>query len=89
MAKVADSFSEKPIWGVLEKFLPGAGESPSYEQAAGALGITVGSLKTHVHRVRQQFREELRIAVARTVSAAHEVDEELSYLHRVLSSPGA
>ena len=87
MTAVADSFSDKAMWAVLERFLPGAGESPSYDEAAAKLGVSVGAMKTHVHRVRQQFREELRSAVARTVGAAHEVDEELAYLHRVLSSP--
>ena len=76
-------------WDVLSQFLPGAGESPTYEAAAAQLGILLPALKTAVHRVRQRFREELRAAVARTVSAAHEIDAELAYLHRVLSSPGA
>ena len=88
MATVADSFLDKSLWAVLERFLPGAGESPSYEKAAAQLGVSVGAMKTSVHRVRQQFRKALRSAVARTVGAAHEVDEELSYLHRVLSSSG-
>ena len=89
LAGVADSFSDKKVWAVMEQFLPGAGEAQSYEDAARQLGISVGALKTHVHRVRQQFREVLRAAVAHTVSAAHEVDDELSYLYRVLSSPNA
>ena len=76
-------------WGVISRFLPGAGEPPGYEEAAAQLGISLAALKTAVHRVRQRFREELRRAVARTVSAAHEIDDELAYLHRVLSSPGA
>jgi hypothetical protein len=38
--------------------------------------------------VRQEFRAQLRGAVARAVSAAHEIDDELTYLHRVLSAPG-
>ena len=76
-------------WVVISRFLPGAGEPPGYEEAAAQLGISLGALKTAVHRVRQRFREELRASVARTVSAAHEIDDELAYLHRVLSSPGA
>lgn len=73
-------------WEVVRLFLPGAGEPPTYEDAAARLGITVGAMKTHVHRARQGLREELRATVARTVGAPHEIDEELAYLHRVLTS---
>ena len=75
-------------WAVLVRFLPGAGEPPSYEEAATQLGVLLPALKTSVHRLRQKFREALRAATARTVSAAHEIDDELAYLHRVLLSPG-
>ena len=74
-------------WDVISRFLPGAGEPPGYEEAAALLGISLPALKTAVHRVRQNFRAELRAAVARTVGAAHEIDAELAYLHRVLSAP--
>ena len=73
-------------WEVLCRFLPGSGEAPTYEEAAAQLGISLAAVKSGVHRLRLQFREELRFAVARTVGAAHEVDEELAYLHRVLTS---
>ena len=75
-------------WHVLVRFLPGAGEVPTYESAAADLAMKLPTLKSTVHRIRQQFRESLRQAVARTVSAAHEIDDELAYLHRVLCSPG-
>ena len=84
MAAVERVFSGSEQWVVLVKFLPGAGAPPTYEEAAAQLGLSLPALKTAVHRVRQQFRAELRSAVARTVSAAHEIDDELSYLHRVL-----
>lgn len=74
-------------WSVLVRFLPGAGASPTYEAAAKELTMHMPALKTAVHRVRNDFREALRRAVACTVSAAHEVEDELAYLHRVLSSP--
>lgn len=92
MAEVARPFLESgrhEEWAVISRFLPGAGEQPSYEEAAAQAALSLPALKTAVHRVRQRFREELRAAIARTVSAAHEIDDELAYLHRVLSSPGA
>lgn len=76
-------------WPVLVRFLPGSGGPPSYEEAAAELGLSLAATKSAVHRVRGRFREDLRAAVARTVSAPHEIDEELRYLQRVLSSsPG-
>jgi DNA-directed RNA polymerase specialized sigma24 family protein len=92
MTEVARPFLENDRpgeWAVISRFLPGAGEQPSYEDAAAQVGLSPPALKTAIHRVRQRFREELRAAIARTVSAAHEIDDELAYLHRVLSSPGA
>ncbi len=74
-------------WAVISQFLPGASQPPTYENGAAQAGLSLPALKTAVHRVRQHFREELRAAVARTVSAAHEIDGELAYLHRVLCSP--
>jgi RNA polymerase sigma-70 factor (ECF subfamily) len=68
----------------LRKFLPGVANPPSYEAAAQALGCSAQSLKASVHRIRQRYREVLRAEVARTVSAPHEVDEELRYLGRLL-----
>ena len=90
-AKVARPFVEggrEREWEVISRFLPGAGETPAYEDAALHAGLSLPALKIAVFRVRQRFREELRAAVGRTVSAAHEIDEELAHLHRVLSSPG-
>ena len=53
---------------------------PSYEQAAGRLGIGVGAVKMHIHRLRKRYTTLLRAEVARTVSDPGEIDEELSAL---------
>lgn len=75
-------------FGILRRFLPGSDGPPSLEEAAGQLGIEANTLKVSVHRLRVRFRERLRAAVARTVSAPHEVDEELAYLRSILSEGG-
>jgi len=72
-------------FAALRSFLPGAETPPSYEDLSVKLGQPAAALKTRVHRMRQRFRELLRSAVARTVSAPHEVDEELAYLRTLLS----
>ncbi len=76
-------------WQVISQFLPGAGTPPTYEEAAAQAGLTLAAFRAAVHHVRALFRANLRAAVALTVSAAHEIDDELAYLHRVLTSPGA
>ncbi len=69
----------------LRGFLPGMEAPPSYESLSIQLGQPVTALRTNVHRMRLRFRELLRSAVARTVSAPHEVDEELAYLRMLLT----
>jgi DNA-directed RNA polymerase specialized sigma24 family protein len=70
---------------VLRGYLTGDGEVLSYEAAAERTGLSLAALKAAVHRLRQRFREILRTAVARTVGAPHEVNEELRYLALLLT----
>lgn len=74
-------------FAVLRRFLPGVEAPMRYDEAARLLGKSEGVVKSLVHRLRARFRETLRRSVARTVAAAHEVEEELAYLHAVLAAP--
>src|SRR5438552_7327929 len=58
---------------------------PSYDEASVRMDLPRATVKTHVHRLRQRYREIVRCEIARTVSAPHEVDEELRYLCNVLA----
>lgn len=69
---------------VLRQFLPGSDAPPTLEDAAAALGTNVNAFKAALHRLRERFRELLRTEVAKTVSAPHEVEEELLYLRSLL-----
>jgi RNA polymerase sigma-70 factor (ECF subfamily) len=62
----------------------GADGSPSYEEAAQALGVGLGAAKTLIHRLRKRYGALLREEVARTVSDAAEVDEEVHALCEAL-----
>jgi RNA polymerase sigma factor (sigma-70 family) len=53
---------------------------PTYEQAAEALRISAGSVKTLIHRLRKRFSSILRDEVGRTVSDPAEVDGEIRAL---------
>ena len=74
-------------FAVLRRFLPGVEAPLRYDEAARLLGRTEGVVKSQIHRLRDGYRRTLRAMVAHTVSAAHEVDEELAYLHTVLTLP--
>jgi RNA polymerase sigma-70 factor (ECF subfamily) len=54
--------------------------SPSYEQAADRLQVSLGAVKTLIHRVRKQYQALLREEVARTMDDPAEVDEEIHAL---------
>ena len=53
---------------------------PTYEQAADALQVSGGSVKTLIHRLRKRFASILREEVGRTVSNPAEVDGEIHSL---------
>jgi len=72
-------------WGVLREFLTGATETMSYADLSRALGLSEGGAKAEVSRLRAKFHEQLRDELWLTVSAPHEVDEELTYLRRAMS----
>lgn len=69
---------------VLRQFLPGSEVPPSLEDAAARMGLGLTACKSALHRLRERFRELLRAEVARTVSAPHEIEEELQYLRTLL-----
>src|SRR5206468_12370770 len=69
------------LFAVLERFL---GEPVISEDAARAFGSNIGALRTAVSRLRKQFGEQIRLEIARTVSAPQLIEEEFRYLRSVL-----
>jgi RNA polymerase sigma-70 factor (ECF subfamily) len=69
----------------LKNFLTGASVLPSYDEASARTDLPRATVKTHVHGLRQRYREIVRCEIGRTVSSPHEVDEELRYLCDVLA----
>jgi RNA polymerase sigma factor (sigma-70 family) len=57
---------------------------PSYEQVADQLQVSIGAVKTLIHRMRKQFTVLLREEVARTVSNPEEIDDEIHWLCEAL-----
>jgi RNA polymerase sigma factor (sigma-70 family) len=57
---------------------------PSYEEVAAQLEVSVGSLKTQIHRLRKQYTAIVREEISRTVSDASDVDTEIHALCQAL-----
>ena len=78
-----ESNGKADIFAALSPFLtPGA---VSYEEAARNAGMTLTAVKTLIHRLRRQFAAAVRREVMQTVSAPHEVDDELRQLRMVFA----
>jgi len=73
---------------VLKSFLPGGPGVASYETAAVTLEVSLPAFKSELHRLRARFRELVRTEVAQTVSAPHEIDDEMNHLQSVLMDKG-
>lgn len=58
---------------------------PTYEDVAGALGVSVGAAKTTIHRFRKQYASLLRQEVSRTVSDPTDIDDEIRALCEALA----
>jgi RNA polymerase sigma factor (sigma-70 family) len=59
-------------------------ELPTYEDVADRLKISVGSIKTLIHRLRKQYTAFVREEISRTISDSVDVDEELHELCEAL-----
>lgn len=88
LAELAGEWTDRAeSFAVLKNFLPGAGEPMALEAGAMRLGVSLSAMKSQVHRLRERFRELVRQQVVVTVSAPHEIEEELQHLGQVLMHP--
>lgn len=71
---------------ILRPWLIGDTDSLSQSDAARQLGMREGAVKVAIHRLRKRLREIVRHDIAQTVSTPTEVDDELRYFVRVLTS---
>ena len=82
------SFAAEGKRELLEALKPfmvgGASAPPPQEEVAARLNMPVSTLRTSLQRLRERYRDALRLEVARTVSDSSEIDEELHYLYRLL-----
>ena len=79
-----DSKGRPQLFEALEGFLPGGRRSCSYREAASRLEMSLDQVKGRIHRLREQYGDQLRAEVAHTVSRLEDVDGEIRYLIEVL-----
>ena len=89
IARLRQEYSSQGKVGVmdtLEPFLDATNcrRLPSYEDIAHRLQVSLGGVKTLIHRLRKRYSELLREEVARTVADPQEVDEEIHALCEAL-----
>ncbi len=64
---------------------PGASCKP-YSEISEIVGMSESNIKVAVHRLRDKFRQKVRLLVADTVGDPNEIDEEISNLFAAFSN---
>jgi RNA polymerase sigma-70 factor (ECF subfamily) len=78
--------NRRPVFEELKSFLTGEGPESTYAEIGGRLGMTEGSLKVTVHRMRRRYRELLRKEISTTVDTPEAVEEEVRELFLALGN---
>src|SRR5262249_27058587 len=60
------------------------GEAESYADIAADLKLSEGAVKVAAHRLRQRYRDRLRMVIAETVDSADEIDDEIRAMFAAL-----
>lgn len=76
---------ETRLFDALQPFLTVDKEDMRYDRTAGELGMSEGSLRVAVHRLRKQYRNMLKDEIAQTLSDPSMVEEELRTLMKTFS----
>jgi hypothetical protein len=79
---------KESVFDILRAFVGIAETKPvgSYEEAAKALGVGAGTVKTFIHRLRKRYLAVVREEVARTVSDPAEIEGEIQALCEALTA---
>lgn len=70
----------------LRSFLSKVGSGEAYVVSAERLKLSISAVKAEVFNMRKEYGEAIRLEVARTVSTAAEIDDELRLVKRALSA---
>ena len=73
------------LFDTLRPWLVAGGDPPSHAAAAELLGMGIPAVKVALHRLRRRYRDLLRAAIAETVAAPDDVDDEIRHLADALA----
>src|SRR5215470_8774033 len=73
------------MFEALYPFLAGTKPHVSYQEVADRMKLGLGAVTTLIYRLRRQFATAVRREIMQTVSAPHEVDDELRRLRSVFA----
>jgi len=73
------------LFAHLGPFLSNKGGKADHDALGPKLGMSANAVAVAVHRLRQRYRECIRLELAQTVASPEDLDEEMSYLFSVLS----
>jgi len=88
MKRLSSDFAQDgkgELFQTLKPCLLGEREAQPYSALAAQLGMTEGSVKVAVHRMRQRYRQLLREEIGNTVANQKEVEDEMKHLFAVLA----
>ena len=88
LARLSEEFSgpaKASLFRELKPFLCGGAGLPSQIEVAARLEMPIGTLRSHLLRLRVRYAELLREEVARTIGSADDVDEELRHFRKILT----
>jgi RNA polymerase sigma-70 factor (ECF subfamily) len=77
--------SRAEIFENLKVFLSTEAAPGAYDALATKLGMSPNAVGVAVHRLRQRYRECIRLELAQTVMSLQDLDQEMNYLFSVLS----
>ncbi|HEV2454864.1 MAG TPA: sigma-70 family RNA polymerase sigma factor, partial [Verrucomicrobiae bacterium] len=86
--RLADEYKQEgrgELFAELNPCLVGDRSAQPYAELGVKLGVSEGTVKSAVHRMRQRYRQLLHDEIANTVAEPGEVDEELRHLFNILS----
>lgn len=77
--------NKQKLFDHLRVYIGAETSSVPYSKAAAELGMTEGSVRVAVHRLRRRCRELLRDEIAQTVAAEDQIDDEIRGLFAALT----
>ncbi|MHC4742646.1 MAG: RNA polymerase sigma factor [Planctomycetota bacterium] len=76
---------KKKLFEELKVYLTAGKDAASYGEVAERIGMSEGTVRVAVHRLRKRYREVLRDEIAQTVSSEEEIDQEIRDLFTALA----